>query len=284
MGSTTKGRISITNEEKVKYVKREELDEYLNHGWRLGKPKNYITLETKEKLSKSLKGRPIKDEIRKKISSSTLGLKKSAQHAEKHRNKRWFTNGIVEIQIDKNSDVPLGYYPGRLPEKESTKRLKSIAHKGKKFSKTHLQRLREVNGSSEHINKVINTKRKNKSFKKSQIEDDYYDYLCDKYSSNDVVRQYKDDRYPFMCDFYIISIDTFIELNLHWTHGGMLFSEKDDVCKLQLSEWEEKAKTSKYYKNAIETWTIRDVEKHKVAKNNNLNYIIYYKKGDLWQN
>ena len=37
--------------------------------------------------------------------------------------------------------------------------------------------------------------------------------------------------------------------------------------------WQEKSKNSKYYQNAIENWTIRDVEKRDIAKKNNLNWI-----------
>ena len=40
--------------------------------------------------------------------------------------------------------------------------------------------------------------------------------------------------------------------------------------------WQEKAKTSQFYANAIKTWTERDVEKQRVAKENNLNCKIIY--------
>ena len=87
---------------------------------------------------------------------------------------------------------------------------------------------------------------------------------------------YKEDRYPFYCDFYIVEDDLFIELNTHWTHGGKPYDPDDKECQEQLATWEEKAKTSQFYANAIKTWTERDVEKRRVAKENNLNYKVIY--------
>ena len=130
--------------------------------------------------------------------------------------------------------------------------------------------------------KVYNTKRHNNSFNISKPEEDYYNYLLDKFGKEDVVRQYKDPRYPFACDFYIKSKDLFIELNLHWTHGNHPFDEtnKEDLHKLKI--WTEKAKTSKYYKNAITVWTEKDVEKQRIAKENNLNYLTIFQRSQIF--
>ena len=102
------------------------------------------------------------------------------------------------------------------------------------------------------------------------------DVTYDKYGEDDVIRQYRDDRYPFDCDFYIPSEDLFIEINKHWTHGGKPFDELDlnDISKLE--DWQERAKTSRFYKNAIYVWTNLDVRKQKCAKENNLNYKVIY--------
>ena len=58
----------------------------------------------------------------------------------------------------------------------------------------------------------------------------------------------------------------------------------EDIIKLNV--WQEKAKSSNYYKNAIETWTIRDVQKYTIAKENNLNYLVFYSKKEIdnWLN
>ena len=92
-----------------------------------------------------------------------------------------------------------------------------------------------------------------------------------------IYRNYKDsERYPFYCDFYIKEDDLFIELNAHWTHGGKPYDPNDEECQNQLIEWQEKAKTSQFYKNAIETWTVRDVKKLQCAQKNKLNYKVIY--------
>lgn len=126
------------------------------------------------------------------------------------------------------------------------------------------------------VQKCIDTKRKNKTFNTSKPEDAYYEKLVKSYGKENIIRQYSDSRYPFACDFYIKPTDTFIELNLSWTHGGHLFNESSADDQNKLHEWTEKSKTSEYYRNAITTWTVRDVEKNRIAIENKLNYITIY--------
>ena len=124
--------------------------------------------------------------------------------------------------------------------------------------------------------KSIQTKIKNGTYIASPVEDKFYERLLCIFDKNDIKRQYISDEYPFVCDFYIKSIDTYIEIHNHWTHGKMKYDARKSICKQQLAIWKEKAKTSKYFKNAINTWTIRDVKKYKCAKKNHLNYICLY--------
>jgi len=120
------------------------------------------------------------------------------------------------------------------------------------------------------------TKKINCSFKTSKSEEILYISLLKTYGVDNVLRQYVCEKYPFCCDFYIPAENLFIELNLSWTHGKHPFDENSPDDKALLEKWEEKAKTSKYYQNAIETWTVRDVKKLKTAKENNLNYRTIY--------
>ena len=117
---------------------------------------------------------------------------------------------------------------------------------------------------------------KNNSFNRSEPEENYYRFLLTLYPYYDVVRQYKSDKYPFNCDFYIKSEDKYIECHYSWLHGGHPFNKdnKEDIKKLKL--WQERSTYSEFYKKAIETWTIRDVKKAKVAKENNLNIEFLY--------
>ena len=118
------------------------------------------------------------------------------------------------------------------------------------------------------------SKRKHKTFKTSKKEEDAYQLLYNTFSKDDVIRQHKDSRYPFCCDFYIRSKDMFIECNFSWTHGGHWFDENDDNDLKILSKW--KSKCSKYYDNAIETWTVRDVKKRCAAERSKLNYVVFW--------
>ena len=128
--------------------------------------------------------------------------------------------------------------------------------------------------------KQLATKRKNNTFSCSTAEKRYLKVFQDTFGTDDVVAQYKESRYPFLCDFYIKSKDLFIELNFIWTHGGKMFTGcEEDLEKLTL--WQQKAQLSKYYQNAIETWTVRDLNKYKKAQENSLNYLVFYMQKDL---
>ena len=94
----------------------------------------------------------------------------------------------------------------------------------------------------------------------------------------DVITQYKDARYPFACDFYIPSLDLFIECNYHWTHGGKPYEGTENDKKI-VEKW--KTKNTKFYNNAIQTWTVRDVNKRNTVKENKLNYIEFWNIDDL---
>ena len=129
------------------------------------------------------------------------------------------------------------------------------------------------------MSRQYETKKQNNSFDVSSGEESFYVKLCQLFSSDNIIRQHKDDRCPFSCVFYIKSLGVFIELNYSWTHGFKLFeSSQEDLCKVAV--WQEKAKTSEFYKNAIDTWTRRDVQKMQAAKKNNLKYPVYYSEAE----
>ena len=109
---------------------------------------------------------------------------------------------------------------------------------------------------------------KNNTFNTSKEEDEVYEFLS---QYIDVTRQFNgSSKYPFCCDFYIEDLDMFIECNFHWTHGGHPFDPSSIKDQVKLEQW--KAKQTKYYNNAINVWTKRDVEKRNKAKEENLNY------------
>ena len=117
--------------------------------------------------------------------------------------------------------------------------------------------------------KIINSKRKNKSFNSSKIEEKFANYL----TTNKIrfKRQYKSSIYPFNCDFYFPDNDLYLEINAHWTHGGHPFDSTDKEDLIKLEQW--RKQNTDFYNHAIKTWTVRDVLKRETAKKNNLNYL-----------
>ena len=102
---------------------------------------------------------------------------------------------------------------------------------------------------------------------------------------DDFESQYNNDsRYPYLCDFYDKDRDLFIEVNASWTHGHHWYNAEEDadICK----KWKAKTRDSKYYANALEVFTKRDVEKRECARVNNLNYVTLWDSdgmdADLW--
>lgn len=116
------------------------------------------------------------------------------------------------------------------------------------------------------------TRTKNKTFNTSTPEETSYTFLKSLFSI--VVRQYKSDQYPFFCDFYIKDIDTYVELNCHWTHGTHPFDDKDENDVKILNKW--KSKNTKFYNLAIDVWTNRDIQKRNAAKENNLRFLEFW--------
>ncbi len=188
----------------------------------------------------------------------------SAKQAAAHSSDA-FRRKIKQINLD---------YQANLTAEQKAERAlrKSIANKA-----TWDQNKKDI------LEKAYKTKKLNDSFNSSKPEDVYYDYLVAKYSKEDVIRQYKDPRYPHACNFYIKSLDLFIELNLNWTHGFHPFDQNNQADLAKLAMWQEKAKTSKFYKKAIETWTKLDVQKFEDARKNNLNYKVYYTEAELYE-
>ena len=126
--------------------------------------------------------------------------------------------------------------------------------------------------SEKRNDNIYNSMIKNGSFHNSKPESIILNFLRENYP--DVINQYKDERYPFKCDYYIPSKDLFIEYNGYWTHGGHFFDETNPEDVNQLKMWENSDK--KQYKNARQTWTVRDINKLKKAKENKLNFIVLW--------
>lgn len=130
------------------------------------------------------------------------------------------------------------------------------------------------------VQRMVETKRKNKSFSTSSNEENLYQNLIKKFGEIDVERQYIDDRYPYACDFYIRSIDTFIELNLFPSHYKEPFNPDNAEHQRILEELKINPKNWLDTK-IIEVWSIRDYNKICKAREENLNYLAIYNNYEL---
>ena len=232
-----------------------------------GKPSptkgRHHTEEAKKKIGNASRNRTLSEETRKKISAAHKGKKLSKEQKEllsvAHKGQIPWNKGLVGFK-----------------QSNETKQKRSKALTGHKHSAETKEKMSIIAATKEHQDKINRTKKLNHSFNSSRPEEDFYKVLLTIFNVNDIKRQYSDKRYPFNCDFYICSLDIFIELNFSWTHGGHKYSKRSKKDQLKVAEWREKAKKSKYYAKAIETWLCRDWEKFYIAKMNNLNYLVAY--------
>lgn len=115
-------------------------------------------------------------------------------------------------------------------------------------------------------------------FKQSPYELIVFYELIERFGKEDVWYQYGlhpyDARYPYSCDFYIKSLDLFIEINAHYSHGKHWYDAKDhqDVARrAHLS-----ASTSRKSQKSLETWCKTDIEKREKAKTSGIRYLVFW--------
>ena len=134
------------------------------------------------------------------------------------------------------------------------------------------------------INSKINeTLKNNQTYNTSNGENMLYEILKELFPS--VIRNYKDELYPFNCDFYIPEKRLYIEYQGSMFHNNKQFNEirdKDELENIKVKADNIRADNKiNRYDNLISTWTIRDVNKRNIAKNNKLNYLEIFPKFEL---
>lgn len=158
----------------------------------------------------------------------------------------------------------------------------------KVFSKNHVSpfsnpkvRHKAMSSKNANVRESILLAKKTGDFSKASIKSSFeltvFKKLVEKYGFDDVFYEYGfhpyDERYPFNCDFYIKSLDLFIELNIHFSHGGGWYMDtKEDKLRLEHL----KSSPNKMSKETMNAWGKRDVEKRELAKKNQLNYLVFW--------
>lgn len=155
--------------------------------------------------------------------------------------------------------------------------------------KRHLESKKAFWADTEKANAALHkrhlTCKKTGVYRTSKEEDKAFIGLQSKYKMIERQKPYP-TKPNLHCDFYLQELDLYIECHFDWTHGKVPYDSKDLQCQEQLKYWQEKAKSSKYYKNAIYTWTDLDVRKRQCAEDNKLNWICFYSSNDFerWLN
>lgn len=132
--------------------------------------------------------------------------------------------------------------------------------------------------------KIFTSRRLNNTLSSSRPEDVLGELLRAHFGADDVLRNVVvDDRYPYHVDFYVKSIDLFIELNgdrCHYTHW---FDETNPEDVAVLKKWsdsmvriEKETGRNSRYRQFIKNWTVSDVAKRNIAKENKLNYLVLW--------
>lgn len=158
--------------------------------------------------------------------------------------------------------------------KDKIKRMNFEKYGFENYSKTKKFRYYMDKNREEINQKIYQTKRNNCTFNSSKPEKDIERILKEKYPQTKI--QYKSESYPFNCDFYIPEIDTYIEYQGTWFHGGESYIGTNEQ-KEKLKLWETKLNSGhKSYSRAIRIWNEEDVLKRRTAQQNNLNYLEFF--------
>lgn len=250
---------------KRKEVSKERLEElYLKSGYTLTRIQKELGISRKV-LYDYLRDYKIEKSSSQKWVDRSKWLKKY--------NDQELALQVKDLYIDKNLRI-----------KEVKEALNISA--GKLFKILHSLNYKRPAEISQHNMLIGNQERKGKKKryihrKYSMDENRAYELLLNKFSREDINRQYQSPLYPYPCDFYIKSLDLYIEFNPGPRHHGRPFNPASEKDLNELKEIKALANKSDWYEGIIRTWTIRDPEKRQVAKDNQLNWKEFWSLGEL---
>lgn len=247
-------------------VRTELLPQYLDNGWEIG---NWNQSELNSKTGAAVKA--VFDSMREDGSWDEWNKARGNN----------VSNSLHKFWVEVADEV---YIADREVKKAET-RAKWTEEERAQYSKkmSDAAKLDRAIISSEEYHrrsiKATETKKKNGTFSTSSYENIAYSLLCSVYGEDDIVYDgFIDDRYTTRCDFYIRSLDIFIELNIHPSHGKHPFNKNSESDMQLMRSLQEKG--DDWSNMILDVWCNRDVNKFEQAKNNKLNYIAVY--GDMF--
>lgn len=276
MQNTTKNRWKRLSEEQKETIRAKQ-KAWWNNRTKEEKEQWKITVSNNSKIMwKNMTQEQYDSTISKMSQSAKLYNENMSEEQKQNRIKAfqntWYNATQEEkcIRNKKNRDKKKQWWENVSEE--------VLENRSKHWKQTMSNKTREE--LQEIQNKIYQTKKKNNSLNSSKPEK-YYEYLLREKFKEDLLTQYKSEKYPFACDFYLKHKNIYIDLNFHWTHGKHLFDINNEQDQQLLMLWKQKAQKSKFYKNAIYTWTDLDVRKDKISKENNINRLVFYTEAEF---
>lgn len=215
-----------------------------------------------EEERKARSERAKSEEVQTKIKNTSL---------ERYGTQYYWQNEDAKIRLKKLLNDP------DVIERTKKTNLERYGHEHWSSSDGGRRKLSKILSSEEVQKKIIDAKRRNGTINSSKHEKIVNKELIKVFGKDDVIAQYRDViRYPYKCDFYIKSIDTFIELNIYWIHGGEWYDENNAEHRLKVESWKDKSLEKESYARAVYVWTENDLVKKRTAEKNNLNYLVFW--------
>ena len=282
-----KFKTNVHKDGVIRQIDNSCLQEYLDTGWIIGRGLDVwnkgLTIDDDrvEKYASKMRGKHLSEEQKKHLSEVNIGKKWTKEALEKRSVSRRGKKLSAEVK-NKISNSLRGHIVT-----EKTRLKISQRNKGKSHSQTEEQKRKtSIRNSSPEFQKYQrDLKIKNGTINTSKPEQRSEQKLVEIFGNTDVIFNYSESRYPFECDAYIKSLDLFIEFNYHWTHGKHPFNETclEDLNEVKRLKSKNQTrinskgqKVKSFYAVVLEVWTMRDVKKLQCAKNNQLNYLMFY--------
>lgn len=241
-------KIAEANKDKKHNIKnKEEWSNNIKQTW-----------SNKTKQEKFEIGRKVSESV--KASYSNLSDERKKQLSKIHRDG--ILNRTEQEKLITSNKIKQAYNNKTEQEKQY-----SIAKQKNTWKLKSQQELRDI------MNRSHQTKKKNGSYGKSQLEEKFYNF-CKKNNIN-IEWQYNKNGFSFDFIITINNKQTHIELNgVHWHNKKPFTNTQEDI-----QEYNKLVEKDGQFKNIANKWRYMDVNKYNYCVANNLNLIrIYYDK------